>query len=169
MMKSLLLVIFSLSLILEIARAQSQCDTICSITPNCNSGICFISKCSEANGCFEFCLNCAGIETCSQAGLTCSPSASIAGFQFCQSQCDSLCAITPDCKSGKCSISKCSELNNCFQFCLTCSGNQTCVQSGPNCPKNTTAQYVIKYNRSNIISHNFFSLFISVFLLFLVK
>ena len=67
---------------LLVSKAQTQCDTICSITPNCNNGICSISKCSETNGCFEFCLNCAGIETCSQAGLTCSPSASIGGFKL---------------------------------------------------------------------------------------
>ncbi|RNA32601.1 hypothetical protein BpHYR1_038729 [Brachionus plicatilis] len=64
------------------SEAQTQCDTICSITPNCNNGVCSISKCSETDGCFQFCLNCAGIESCSQAGSTCSPSASIGGFQL---------------------------------------------------------------------------------------
>lgn len=69
-----------------------------------------------------------------------------------QSQCSTLCELTPDCKNGKCSISKCWEKDGCLQFCLDCSGQQFCTQSGQSCVKNSTSiPFIVQYNSSKFI------------------
>ena len=63
-----------ISILFSTVSAQFTCSTICSLMNNCNSGICTISDCSDGNlGCFQFCLNCAGVRQCSQVGFSCQP------------------------------------------------------------------------------------------------
>ncbi len=55
--------------------AQSRCDTACANDMSCKTGLCILTKCSDDGGdvgCFEYCLNCAGIETCYAMGETCN-------------------------------------------------------------------------------------------------
>ena len=87
-----------------------------------------------------------------------------------QSRCSSICELTPDCKNGKCSISRCWEREGCFQFCLDCSGEKACIQSGELCPKNVTSiPFVIQYNSSKNFETNFrlFMPYIIIIILYL--
>ncbi|RNA32600.1 hypothetical protein BpHYR1_038728 [Brachionus plicatilis] len=72
-----------------------------------------------------------------------------------QSQCSTICELTPDCKNGKCSIAKCWERDDCLQFCLDCSGEKVCIQSGKSCPKDSTSIPFIVHMNNLIVSEPF--------------
>lgn len=63
---------------LKMVNGQSRCDAACANDSSCRSGLCSLSKCSDSGTCYEFCLRCAGIETCYASGDTCKST----GFNF---------------------------------------------------------------------------------------
>ena len=70
----------------------------------------------------------------------------------CQSKCDTICASDSRCSSGQCLLSKCSDSETCFEFCLRCNNVDTCYASGPACDYSNGA---IVYNSSNKSTQSF--------------
>ena len=67
-------ILLSLAIVLVFIQqidCQSRCDTICASDLRCSSGQCLLSKCSDRETCFEFCLRCYDVETCYASGATC--------------------------------------------------------------------------------------------------
>merc|ERR1712127_850122 len=50
-----------------------------------------------------------------------------------QSRCSDACANNAQCASGACTLSSCVDFVNCYQFCLSCNGQDTCYGSGAGC------------------------------------
>ena len=48
-------------------------------------------------------------------------------------RCDTACSNEPSCSSGQCSLTNCVETDQCYTFCLDCSGQRTCYASGAFC------------------------------------
>ena len=67
----LVTVFYCLSVLICSASAQSRCDTACALDTTCKTGLCVLTKCSDDGSCHEYCLNCAGVETCYATGNTC--------------------------------------------------------------------------------------------------
>ena len=71
----LFFLIFSMNVLRT--EAQAKCDKICSDDYNCNSGRCILTQCSDLPDCFQYCLNCAGLESCYGSGSACNYTANI--------------------------------------------------------------------------------------------
>ena len=56
---------------INLANAQSRCNSICDQDKDCKSGKCFLSECRDTELCFEFCFLCSGQKTCFASGSHC--------------------------------------------------------------------------------------------------
>lgn len=83
-------------------------------------------------------------------------------FSTAQLNCDTICAKDNRCNSGQCILTDCLELDNCFQFCFNCGGNETCYGSGTNCDYSSNLVYL----NSNSLQISYFLLLLSVVILF---
>ncbi len=58
-------------LLINLAKAQSRCSSICDQDKDCKSGKCLLSECRDSELCFEFCFSCSGQKTCFASGSHC--------------------------------------------------------------------------------------------------